>query len=74
MDDDALILGVAAVIAIVLLMQRWFWCLLFFFSGLAALFAMIASVIHFQILAAVGLFVIMAVCFGVFTVIFEEYR
>ena len=63
---------VLLVIGILLITQRWFWILVFFFSGLASLFAMIASVIHFQILGAVGFFVLMFVCFGIFSTIVDS--
>lgn len=56
---------VLLVIALFLITQRWFWVLVFFFAGLASLFAMIASIIHFQILGALGFFVLMAFCFGI---------
>jgi hypothetical protein len=44
--------------------QRWFWVLVFFVAGLASCFAMLASIIHFQILGAASFFVLMAVCWG----------
>ena len=56
---------VLGLIALFLITQRWFWVLVFFFSGLASLFAMIASIIHFQILAAIGFFVLMGICWGI---------
>jgi hypothetical protein len=45
-----------------LITQRWFWLLAFFTAGLASCFAMLASIIYFQILGAVGFFFLMAVC------------
>lgn len=62
---------VLGLIALVLITQRWFWILVFFFAGLASLFAMIASIIHFQILAALGFFVLMGICYGIFGAISE---
>lgn len=56
---------VLGLIALVLIAQRWFWVLVFFFAGLASLFAMIASIIHFQILGALGFFVLMGICWGI---------
>jgi uncharacterized membrane protein YoaK (UPF0700 family) len=56
---EALIWGAIAVVLIALMMQRWFWSMTFTLAQIAALFAMIASIIHFQILAAVGLFVLL---------------
>ena len=53
---------IAVIVFIVLIFQRWFWLLVFFFPGLASFFAMCASVIHFQILAALGFFVLMVIC------------
>ena len=44
--------------------QRWFWVLVFFTAGLAFCFAMMASIIHFQIVGALGSFFLMAVCWG----------
>jgi hypothetical protein len=43
--------------------HRWFWVLVFLTAGLASCFAMLASIIHFQILGAVAFF-LMAVCWG----------
>jgi len=44
--------------------HRWFWVLVFLTAGLASCFAMLASIIHFQILGAVAFFFLMAVCWG----------
>jgi hypothetical protein len=49
---------------LVLMTQRWLWVLVFFVAGLASCFAMLASIIHFQILGAVSFFFLMAVCWG----------
>jgi hypothetical protein len=45
-------------------MTQRFWVLVFFLVGLASRFAMLASIIHFQILGAVGFSFLMAVCWG----------
>ncbi len=50
--------------ALWLLTQSWFWALLFFVGALASFFAMVASVIHFQILGAVGFFFLMCICWA----------
>ena len=58
------LLGIGAVF---LLLQRWFWVALLGLCFLAALFATIASVIHFQILGALGFAVlawVLACCFS----------
>ncbi len=67
--DKNTILIILAVIALVLITQRWFWLLVFGFAGLASLFAMLASIIHFQILGALGFFVLMFICWGIFSAI-----
>ncbi len=63
---EIIILGiVVGLIALFLITQRWFWLWGFGLGGLASCFAMIASVIHFQILGAIGYFVLMIICWGV---------
>lgn len=56
---------IAGLVCLVLMSQRWFWVLLFGISGLAACFALLASIIHFQILGALGFFFLMLVCWGI---------
>ena len=56
---------IVGIIMLFLVTQRWFWLLAFGLSALASCFAMIASVIHFQILAAVGFFVLMFILGGI---------
>ena len=61
MDSDAvfyIVMGVAALVTLYIITQRWFWGLAFFLAALAAAFSCIASIIHFQILWAVGYFVL----------------
>ena len=62
MEIALLIIGI---LALVLITQRWFWLLVFGFGGLASLFAMIASIFHFQILGAIGFFVLTCICGGI---------
>jgi len=59
-----IIVAVLIVGAFELMTKRWFWVLVFFTAGLASCFAMLASIIHFQILGAVAFFFLMAVCWG----------
>ena len=49
---------ILVLLAIFLLTRRWFWQAVFFFAGLAAFFSMLASIVHFQILAAIGFFIL----------------
>jgi hypothetical protein len=55
-----------------LLFQPWLWALLFFIGALASFFAMVASVIHFQILGAVGCFFLTGICWAIFTTIIDR--
>ena len=57
-----LFLIIVGAFSIYLITRRWFWLVVFFFGGLAAAFAMLASIIHFQILGALGFFVLMWLC------------
>ena len=59
------ILGVILLLGLWLLTQRWFWFIALGLSALASAFACIASIIHFQILAAVGFFVLAFVLFAI---------
>jgi hypothetical protein len=62
------------VLALWLITQRWFWMLAFFTGGLASCFAMLASIIYFQILGALGFFFLMAICWGaLFAIIAVAY-
>ena len=56
---------IAGLVCLALITQRWFWVLLFGISGLAACFALLASIIHFQILGALGFFFLMLICWGI---------
>ncbi|WP_218081243.1 hypothetical protein [Anthocerotibacter panamensis] len=53
------------IIGIFLITQRWFWLLVFGIGGLAAAFATLASIFHFQILGALGFFFLMLICRGI---------
>jgi len=43
------------------LFQRWFWVLALGLASITALFTMLACIIHFQILGAVGMFFVTSV-------------
>jgi len=66
-------LVVAGIVALFLFTQRWFWLLVFGLSALASFFSMIASVIHFQILAAVGFFILTTLLAGIIRIIGDGY-
>jgi hypothetical protein len=70
--DLKTILIILGIIILFIITRRWFWLLVFWFGGLASLFAMIASIIHFQILGALGFFVLMWICWGIVGVIDKE--
>ena len=54
-------LTLLAALAIIFVNRRWFWVIALGLGSLVSFFAMIASVVHFQILGAVGFFILMAV-------------
>ena len=65
--DEKAILAIVIIIAIALMTQRWFWALVGGFGGVAALFSMVASIIHFQILAAIGFLILTGICLAIFS-------
>jgi len=62
---EAVILLVVLGLAILLMTRRWFWVLAFFVAGLASAFTVLASIIHFQIFAAVGFFFLTIICWSI---------
>jgi len=50
------------VISILLLTQRWVWLLVAIVGGLASLYSILASIIHFQVLWAIGYTATFAIC------------
>ena len=65
-------LGLIALVAIWLLTQRWFWLIGLSVAALASFFAMLASVIHFQILGALGFFALAVICAGISSVLVRD--
>jgi hypothetical protein len=65
---------IAGLICLVIVLQRWFWLLVFGISGLAACFALLASIIHFQILGALGFFFLMIICWSIAGAIAKGYK
>jgi len=63
---------ILACLGIFLITRAWFWCFIFFLIALASGFSMLASIIHFQILAAIGLFFLTAISWLAFTLIYES--
>ncbi len=57
------------VIGLLLVTQKWFWTLALFLGVIASLFAMIASIFHFEILAALGFFILMVICIFILAVL-----
>jgi len=53
---------IASMVAVFLITQRWFWLTLFIVGAIASILAVIASVIHFQILAALGFLALAVIC------------
>jgi hypothetical protein len=57
-----IVLALVAIVAVLLVLQRWFWVLAFGIGALASAFALLASIIHFEILGALGFYCLMVVC------------
>lgn len=69
------LLGVALLFgSLFLIVHRWFWVIVFVFAGLVSLIAMLVSIFHFQILAALGYFVLMAICVGIMQAVIDGDR
>ena len=67
-----LILAGIFLLGLWLLTQRWFWIITLSLSTLASAFACIASIIYFQILGAVGFFVLAFVLFAITSAIADS--
>lgn len=66
------ILIITGILILLLMLQRWFWVLVFGLGGLASCFSMLASIIHFQILGAIGFFVLMMILWGIASAIADK--
>jgi|GEM_PF-2808242 len=52
--SNSAILICTACIGLILITRVWFWVLAFLLSSIAAFFSMLASIVHLQILGAIG--------------------
>lgn len=59
-------------LGIFLITRAWFWCLTFFLLALASFFSMLASIVHFQILGAMGFFFAASISWAVMSWIIES--
>ncbi len=55
-------LVIVGIVFLGLMTQRWFWVLAFGIGALASAFTTLACIFHFQILGALGAFLLMAIC------------
>jgi hypothetical protein len=69
--ETVLIFGLG-VLVVVLVTQRWFWLLAFGVGGLAAAFSTLASIFHFQILGALGFFLLTIICWLITAAILDN--
>ena len=65
METGEVILMVLGILMLVLISKRWFWILVFGIGGLASAFSCLASIFHFQILGALGFFVLAFILWGI---------
>ena len=65
------IIAIALVAAFLLARQRWFWMLAGWLGGIASGFTMLACIVSFQILAAMGFMILACLRFTVVTVATE---
>jgi len=68
-----IICGIVIVGIIFLATRRWFWVLVFGLGAVASCFSMIASIIHFQILWAMGFFILMVILGIITSIIADGY-
>lgn len=52
---------ILAALGVYVATRAWFWAVAFFLIALGSLFSMLASIIHFQILGAIGFFFLMSI-------------
>jgi hypothetical protein len=62
---------ITLIVAAYLAFQRWFWILAGWLGGIASVFAMLASIISFQILGAMGFLILAGICFFVASIAAE---
>ncbi|MCK5040834.1 MAG: hypothetical protein KAR62_01005 [Sphingomonadales bacterium] len=68
------ILVLIAIIFIILIFQRWFWVLGFGLGTIASFFALIASIIHFQILGAIGFLILTFILYAFTVIVSAKYN
>jgi hypothetical protein len=65
--------AVALVVGLYLVTRRWVWVLAFGLGALASAFTVLACIVHFQILAAVGFAILTAILHLAYTVALAGY-
>ena len=71
MSYEQFFLALAVLAGLYLFTRAWVWCGVLFLSAVAAYFAMVASIIHFQIFGAVGFFILGSILWTVFRWVVE---
>lgn len=56
---------IVGLICLVLMLQRWFWLFVFGIGSVVSCFALLGSIIHFQLLGALGYFCLMLICWSI---------
>lgn len=68
------ILVILCILVIYLVTRRWFWLAAFAVGALASAFATLGSIVHFQILGALGFFFLAAICAFIASLIYDTYN
>jgi hypothetical protein len=56
---------ILCLIGLYLITQKWAWIVGFGFGGLIAAFYALANIFHFEILVAIGWWILAAMCWGI---------
>jgi hypothetical protein len=74
MDDSIIfiIAGVGLLVGGYLVTRSWFWLIASGIGAIASFFSVIASIIHFQILGALGFTLLTFICIFIFRLITDD--
>lgn len=73
MNNYHIFLTCIAVVSLFMVFQKWFWIIVFGISFLASAYSVLASIIHFEILEALGFTLIAGITGKVASVLVDSY-